>query len=216
MKNRISISLFFASLMVCFCVGILVGCNVNKYDYTTQHQINNELSESDIAKKHDNIIVYEETTVPVTIQEDKINADTVYMILEKDIDTGNVSVSRSKIPQKYIGMTREQLMNHLEIYESNPPLDELEKGFISIELISFSTGQVEVQRNYETIKPLGVFYIMVYDHKIVVMLEDKKTVFLSTEINVSELPSEVQQDVMRGLFIPNEVALYDFLETYTS
>ena len=110
----------------------------------------------------------------------------------------------------------EQLLEHFEDFEANPTLTELERGFISLELIAFSPIQVEIQMNYREVMPTGIFYIMVYDHKLIVMLEDKKTVFLATEIPISELPAEVQQDVMRGLFIPNELELYDFLENYTS
>ena len=132
------------------------------------------------------------------------------------MDTGNIRKNLTKIPEKYIGLTREQFLLHLDDFEANPPLTELERGFVSLELIAFSPIQVEIQMNYQEVKPSGIFYIMVYDHKLLVMLEDKKTVFLATEIPITELPAEVQQDVMRGLFIPNELELYDFLENYTS
>ena len=125
-------------------------------------------------------------------------------------------LKQSNIPEKYIGLNREQLLEQLNDYQANPPLSELENGFVSLELVSFSPLQLEVQMNYHYIEPVGIFYIMSYDNKVVVMLEDKKTVFLSTEISMKELPEEVQQDIMRGLFIPNEECLYDFLETYTS
>ncbi len=166
-------------------------------------------------KTPENVIIHDEV-YPVSANEDTITADTTYMILEKDINTGNISKNLSPIPEKYIGLTREQFLEHLEDLEANPPLTELERGFVSLELVAFSPIQVEIQMNYQEVKPTGIFYIMVYDHKLLVMLEDKKTVFLATEISVSELPAEVQQDVMRGLFIPNELALYDFLENYTS
>ena len=107
-------------------------------------------------------------------------------------------------------------MENLSDYEANPPLSELERGFVSAELLSFSTNQIEVQMNYQYIQPTGSFYIVAYDNMVVVMLEDKKTVFLDTVIKVTELPADIQQDVMQGLFIPNEESLYDFLENYTS
>ena len=162
------------------------------------------------------MVIRDEPVVEVAAGEEKIDADTVYIIAETDLDTGNVVETCTRIPQKYIGMNREQLLENLSDYEANPPLSELERGFVSAELLSFSTNQIEVQMNYQYVQPTGSFYIVAYDNRVVVMLEDKKTVFLDTVIQVTELPPDIQQDVMQGLFIPNEESLYDFLENYTS
>ncbi len=213
MKKKISISLFFTGLTICLCLGIILGSKIQTSKTSSKDET--EIKEFSLIKGPENVIVQDEI-YPVSVNEDTITADTTYMILEKDMNTGNISKNLSEIPEKYIGLTREQLMEHLEDLEANPPLTELERGFVSLELIAFSPIQVEIQMNYQEMKPTGIYYIMVYDHKLLVMLEDKKTVFLATEIPVSELPAEVQQDVMRGLFIPNELALYDFLENYTS
>lgn len=213
MKRKISISLFFAGLTICLCMGILIGSLINRPKNTLQDNVGKK--ELQLIKRPENVII-DDKVYPVSVSEDTITADTTYMILEKDINTGNIITNLSKMPEKYIGMTREKLMAHLDDLESNPPLTELERGFVSLELISFSPMQVEIQMNYQEIEPTGIFYIMAYDHKLLVMLEDKKTVFLATEIPISDLPPEVQQDVMKGLFIPNELALYDFLENYTS
>ncbi len=168
------------------------------------------------ANRKEGIIISDELSIPVASKEDTITADTDYMILVKNMNTGEIKVKREELPEKYIGLNREQIMEQLNDFQANPPLSELELGFVGVDLISFSPQQLEVQMNYRFIEPVGIFYIMAYDNKVVVMLEDKKTVFLSTEISLKELPTEVQQDIMRGLFIPNEESLYDFLETYTS
>ena len=213
MKRKISISLFFAGLTICLCMGILLGSQMK----TTKDSFDDEADKRDFSliKTPENVIV-DDIVYPVSVNEDIITADTTYMILEKDMNTGNINKNLTQMPEKYLGLNREQLLEHLEDFEANPPLTELERGFISLELIAFSPIQVEIQMNYREVMPTGIFYIMVYDHKLIVMLEDKKTVFLATEIPISELPAEVQQDVMRGLFIPNELELYDFLENYTS
>lgn len=217
MKNKKSISLFFACTMVSLCIGLVMGLVVmnqyNKRNISSNPEIDTEIIHS---KQQESVIILEEDSIPVTTKGDVITADTEYLILEKDIDTGEIMLKQSNIPEKYIGLNREQLLEQLNDYQANPPLSELENGFVSLELVSFSPLQLEVQMNYHYIEPVGIFYIMSYDNKVVVMLEDKKTVFLSTEISMKELPEEVQQDIMRGLFIPNEECLYDFLETYTS
>lgn len=213
MKRKISISLFFAGLTICLCIGIILGIQMQKTEKTSEDK--QELKDFSLIKGPENVIIQDEI-YPVSVNDDTITADTTYMILEKDMNTGNITKNLSQIPEKYIGLTREQLLEHLADLEANPPLTELERGFVSLDLVAFSPIQVEIQMNYQQVAPTGIFYIMVYDHKLLVMLEDKKTVFLATEIPVSELPAEVQQDVMRGLFIPNELELYDFLENYTS
>ena len=213
MKRKISISLFFVGLTICLCMGIIIGSSMGKSKVTVQKK--NEQKEFSLIKKPENVIIHEEAR-PVSVNEEITNADTTYMILEKNMNTGNISTNLTTIPENLIGLNREQLLDKLADIEANPPLIELEKGFISLELVAFSPEQIEIQMNYKEVKPNGIYYIMVYDHKLMVMLEDKKTVFLATEIPVSVLPQEVQQDVTRGLFIPNELSLYDFLENYTS
>ena len=213
MKRKISISLFFTGLTICLCIGIILGIQMQKTKKISEDKP--EIKDFSLIKGPENVIIQDEI-YPVSVNDDTITADTTYMILEKDMNTGNITKNLSQIPEKYIGLTREQLLDHLADLEANPPLTELERGFVSLDLVAFSPIQVEIQMNYQQVAPTGIFYIMVYDHKLLVMLEDKKTVFLATEIPVSELPAEVQQDVMRGLFIPNELELYDFLENYTS
>ena len=213
MKRKISISLFFTGLTICLCIGIILGIQMQKTKKISEDKP--EIKDFSLIKGPENVIIQDEI-YPVSVNDDTITADTTYMILEKDMNTGNITKNLSQIPEKYIGLTREQLLDHLADLEANPPLTELERGFVSLDLVAFSPIQVEIQMNYQQVAPTGIFYIMVYDHKLLVMLEDKKTVFLATEIPVSELPAEVQQDVIRGLFIPNELELYDFLENYTS
>lgn len=217
MKRRKYISLFFLCAVVFLCLGMFLGYCLNHRLTVKEAEEKQPLEASaEESKESSGVVIRDEPVVEASAKEDKLNADTVYIVAERDMDTGNVVETSTKIPQKYIGMTREQLVENLLEYESNPPLTELERGFVSAELLSFSTSQVEVQMNYQYVEPTGSFYIVAYDNYVVVMLEDKKTVFLNTEIAVTELPSAIQQDVLQGLFIPNEESLYDFLESYTS
>ncbi len=217
MKLGKYISLFFLCSAVSLCLGMFIGWHM-KENEATQPLSDVQHMEALIGKDElsEPMVIRDEPVVEVAAGEEKIDADTVYIIAETDLDTGNVVETCTRIPQKYIGMNREQLLENLSDYEANPPLSELERGFVSAELLSFSTNQIEVQMNYQYVQPTGSFYIVAYDNRVVVMLEDKKTVFLDTVIQVTELPPDIQQDVMQGLFIPNEESLYDFLENYTS
>lgn len=200
-------------MVSCLCIGIAIGLNLMK-TYNSNDCTESIPNESIITKEQ--VVIHDEISVPVTADKDVLTADTDYLILEKNINTGEIHKKHVPIPEKYIGLTREQVIEQLTDYQMNPPLSELELGFVNMEMISFSPSQLQVQMNYQYIEPTGIFYILSYDHKVIVTLEDKKTIFLNTEITMEELPFEVQQDIMNGLFIPNEECLYDFLETYTS
>ena len=52
-----------------------------------------------------------------------------------------------KLPDKYVGMNREQFLEAMELYEAFPPLSEMERGFVSLEVLSFSRKRVVVQMN---------------------------------------------------------------------
>ena len=56
----------------------------------------------------------------------------------------------------------------------------------------------------------------VQDNEVVVLLEDKETVFINTGIRLEELPEAVQLDIMQMRVVEDEEKLYDFLEAYSS
>lgn len=60
-----------------------------------------------------------------------------------------------KLPPKYIGMNRETFLVAMENYQAAPPLSELEKGFVSLEVLSFSPERVVIQMSYDYKEPNG-------------------------------------------------------------
>jgi len=142
--------------------------------------------------------------------------DTKYVLEETDVLTGSVVETTWSLPARYVGMNREQFLEAMEIYESFPPLVEMERGFVSLEVRSFSRERVVVQMNYKFVQPSSSFYLAVYDNKVVVLLEDKETVYIETNISLDTLPGELQRDIMKMMWIEDQEKLYDFLENYSS
>lgn len=142
--------------------------------------------------------------------------ETEYVIEEKDLDDDTVVETSWRLPMKYVGMNREQFLEAMEEYEAFPPLSEMERGFVSLEVLSFSRERVVVQMNYRFLVPTSSFYLAVYDNEVVVYLEDKETIYIETEILLEQLPEELQQEIIDMMWMPDEEALYDFLETYSS
>lgn len=157
-----------------------------------------------------------ENSVQTSIIREKLNADTSYVLEETDIRNDSVVETVWKLPAKYIGMNREEFVEAMELYEASPPLEELERGFVSLEVLSFSPQKVVVQMNYEYAQPGGSFYLMVVDNYVVVYQEDMETVYMDTDILLTELPEELQQEIIQVMFIPDEESLYNFLENYSS
>jgi len=60
------------------------------------------------------------------------------------------------------------------------------------------------------------YYITIADNSVIVYHGDKKTIFLTTDIQAQELPDDVQADLKSWMYMEDEGMLYDFLENYTS
>lgn len=152
----------------------------------------------------------------VTVSAETLSVDTEYVLEETDIINHSVVETVSKLPGKYVGLNREQFLKCMEEYEMFPPLSELERGFVSLEVLSFSRERVVVQMNYQYVQPGNSFYLAVRDNEVVVYLEDKETIYINTGIALEELPESVQLDIIQMLWIEDEEALYNFLENYSS
>lgn len=144
-----------------------------------------------------------------------VTADTMYLVETVDLNKGTVTESQETVPVMYIGLTREELVEALSFYDKNPPLTELEQGFETIELTSFSKDRVVICKYYKEKEPEG-FYLMVADHFIVVYHEDRSTLYMNTDILLDYLPDSLQREIMEGKYVASEEELYLFLESYSS
>ena len=148
--------------------------------------------------------------------EEVLNDRTAYVIEEYDVGRDTLAESTWKLPAKYVGMDRETFVSCMEFYTLSPPLSELERGFLSAEVRTFSPQRVVVRMNYDYVKPTESFYLRVEDNLVVVYCDDGKTVYLNTDISAQKLPEEVRHEIIMGMYVEDEAALYHFLETYSS
>lgn len=145
-----------------------------------------------------------------------VTADTAYLIEEVDIVKGTVNETQADMPVKYIGLDRDGLLQELSSYDSNPPLAELERGFETIELTAFSKDRIAVCKYYRTQEDSAGYYLMVADHFIIVYKEDRQTIYMNTDILLSDLNDGLQAEIMQGKYVETEEELYNFLESYSS
>lgn len=88
-----------------------------------------------------------------------------------------------------------------EYTEEQVRLSEEEKNTLSVQ------GKAEKEQ---------IFYLQPLNGYVVVYLEDRKTIFEYTDIKVSELPEEIQEEIEQGKAIAGLEKLYGFLENYSS
>ena len=154
--------------------------------------------------------------VEVASASETLNVETKYVLEERDIYRDTVVETTWRLPDKYVGMNREQFLEAMEEYEAFPPLTEMQRGFVSLEVLSFSREKVVVQMNYRVVLPSSSFYLAVYDNEVVVLLDDRETVYIETGIRMEELSAEQQEEIINMMWIEDEAELYDFLEAHSS
>lgn len=150
------------------------------------------------------------STDEVTRVSTKLIAETYN---EKEQTTSKEIVS---LPASFLGLTRTQLIEKLDKYMDEMPLDELNQGLVSYELMYFSPEYVMTRKTYNLPENFHKYYIRLNRGTITVYYSDRETVYEYTDISLEDLPEEVQAEVVSGLEIKDEKELYDFLETYSS
>lgn len=235
MKIVKSISLFFVLPVILIGVGFLLGIKAMEFFYPGDQSLsrmeyaqNAEPSKTDALGKQSlslwesdeevmdaQVKAYGEVKAVAAAME-TLCVDTEYVVQEVDIQAETMEETILRLPDKYVGMNREQFQEAMEDYQLSPPLSELERGFVSLEVISFARKQVVVQMNYNFVQPSKSFYLAVYNNQVVVYLEDKKTIYIETDILLESLSEELQREIINMLYVESEDELYRFLESYSS
>ena len=205
MKILKSIGLYFVYPFATFILGILTHIGYLNYFYPNKYTLQENLY------IEEELITHESASVSPGIT----SCDTVYILTEYNITDNSKREHQEQLPDMYLGMTRESLESALNEYQQNPTLEDIERGFCSIQLESFSSSEVHISKIYQPKEELG-YFLMVMDGKIVVMHADKETIYLTTDIYADALSDSIKQELLLGKYILDIDELYGFLESYTS
>ena len=226
MKVIKGIGLFFIYPCIMLGIGFYAGMTMNNYFYPgndayKQEPESGQVLTIDTTETTDTSFLQSEpllpeSMVPVAAREEVISANTEYVVEEYDTKRDTLVETVWKIPAKYLGMDREAFLKAMELYALSPPLSEQQRGFVGLEVRSFSVSKVVVRMNYAYAEPSQSFYLRVEDNNIVVYCDDEETVYMYTNISAQALPEYIQTEIIMGMFIEDEAALYHFLETYSS
>lgn len=225
MKFVKSISLFFLYPLLMFGIGFCTGVWGYHYFYPGKNVQMQDETPHVVTKQKESPVkgaqevkqeIVDKNVAETGKENGVLNKDTEYILQEVDADSGNMVEYTYHLPEKYLGMNRESFVGAMEAYEASPPLKEVERGFIGLEVVSFSAQRVVVQMNYAFVKPTDNFYICVEENYVVVYLEDKETVYMQTDILLETLPENLQYQIMNYMYVKGEEDLYHFLESYSS
>lgn len=196
-----------------------------------------ELLLDELWHREEEIVAEQNITQTVTSQE-HITCDTIYSVSEYDLSTGRQEVYQQLLPETLIGMNRLQLMEWIDEYNQSPTLEDLESGFCSMELLSFSPKEIRVRKRVEsvseteteqieqpkqlhvqnTVSGNSVIYGCILSHEGLLTVYDgmRRHVILYTDISLFDLSEEEQQEILDGKEVYSEQELYHLLENYSS
>ncbi len=202
------ISLFCILPLLCFFLGMMVYHGLETYFYPDKEEKMRitKIDESTSGKE----------AVLTDSNQGETTCDTRYIVLEYDEILKEETEIEEEIPFYFMGLSRSELENAVDEYEMSPSFHDLEKGFQTIDLQSFSSQEITVRKTYKKEEKEAVYYLKVEDNKIVVYLSDMETVFLYTDILLEDMPDELQQEIIHVKCINDLESLYDFLESYSS
>lgn len=223
MKKGYKIGLFFVCIMILTLVAVVVWKRHTMSGFPNENLSNGRGTERDElgarnigADQPDN----QNEVYMQDLQAQSINmvttCDTICVYENIDKKDGAVSTEEGKLPEKYIGLTRDQLEDALLLDSQTMTLEDKEKGFKSQHLELFSTDRIKVLRIYDTSKETTGFYIMEVDGEIGVYREDKTTLYFRTGLDPKSLPADVLNEVREGKYMDTELQVYHFLESYSS
>lgn len=210
MKFVKRISLFFIMPMGMYTLGFYSHMKLQEEFYPGKFKTVEIEERGSVASEEPQIIPTAREEEPV------ISANTQYIIEEVDLKRNTSVETKWKVPDKYIGMDRQQFVKEMELYQQSPSLKDQELGFVSVEVASFSKERVVVRKSYIFKEVSTSFYLVNEKNYVVVYCDDLKTIYMNTNITLDSLPDELKQEIIQNKYVATEEELYNFLESYSS
>ena len=164
--------------------------------------------------------LYEEQTKEQLVTVNNAPVDVITnktkLIIEKyNKENNTLEEEYIIVPSKLLGLNREELIKYLKQYENNPDYHDIDDGFSSIDLLSFSTECVVIRKTYVTNRELSKYYLKSEDGYVTVYYSDLKTVYCYSDILINSLPTKLQEEITNGKYIKDIEELFNFLESYS-
>ena len=210
MRFRKKIGIYFILPLCCCALGFLAHMWLQDFFYPARSpEIPRAVEKKAPAEP-------EESLAAVELEKQVITADTRLVVRTFDLTDSSREEGEQPLPEQYIGMDREQFLDAMDSYEASPSLEDMSKGFLSLDVERFSPDEVIIRKNYESNEKCTEFYLAVENNYVVVYEADKKTKYMSTGIPLQSLSDELIQEIIHYKYMGSEAELYNFLESYSS
>ena len=173
------------------------------------------LSKKYASEENDIIYSTKEENVAAEAVTDEIVRSNTEIVYEVYRQGSKVKEEMVKAPAAYVGKSRTEMISLLDETMDDLPIEELEEGLETMELVSFSGERVVIRKKYGELLPYK-YCLYIENGAVTVYYSDKKTVYSYTDILAENLPDNVRRELYGGMEIESLGALYDFLESYSS
>lgn len=156
------------------------------------------------------------SSIPVDQKAERVTRDTC-IIMESYDESGTLIERTECIPgAELMGNNRLDMLIYAKEYREHASDTEKKQGLERMVLKSFSPDQVILAKYYGEPPEEQGYILALKDNAVIVYTADRKTVYEYTNIELWMLPQEIQSELIEGIYVENERALFDFLQTYSS
>lgn len=147
-----------------------------------------------------------------------VKRDTELIIEEYNINTHETNTYTIVPSIEVLGLDRAGYSDTLRRYMEAPNDEDIQMGLCSINVLEFSSKRIVVRKNYDvpTYSRTENFILCALDGQVVVYYEDFVTIYDYTDIDITDLPIELQREIYVGKQVKDLEELYEFLEDHTS
>ena len=161
---------------------------------------------------------YYEVRQAGVVDEPVVKRDTELIVEEYDINA-HTTDSHSVVPSiEILGLNRTAYAETLRRYMENPDDEDVQRGISSITVLEFSSERIVIRKSYDvpTYSTTENFILYALDGRVVVYYEDFVTIYDYTDIDITDLPIDLQREIYVGKQVKDLEELDEFLEDHTS
>ena len=156
-----------------------------------------------------------ESVTAGTKNNDKLTVQTIYQVEKYDSAKDISSAEYRNLPEKLVGMNKEQVEAYCHDYMNNMSADEFLAGLQSMGVVSFSSDRLVIKKIYDQTKIKYKYYLIAIDGEVVVYYGDKKTIVWNSPYGICAY-SRSQSQYLNGTngdYMLNEGEIYQMLNT---
>lgn len=203
-KYSLMIGIALVTLIVAYQISWIISVKKQSMKIESETERNSNTATSELLESD------------VNLNQNLIVQDTTVIIESYDADGDLISREVTNPDAELIGKDRLDMMVYANEYKAKAGEEERMNGLERMVVQTFSSDSVTLVKYYgEPIEEPG-YWIAVKDNIVIVYTEDRSEIYEFTNIQLWQLPQEVQYDLVDGIYVNNERELFDFLQTYSS